>query len=95
MIKTVGTRLQVWRGSAKKTSGGLTKGDLIQNRKTGRITTRAASARGKKVYRNNGLSKWVKACKRAGYMVSGANFKPLPKKGTAGYRKIRAIYDKL
>ena len=93
-MKNLGTRRQVFNGTAVKTTGGLTKGDLIQT-PAGKITTRAARARGRKVYKSNGLSKWVKACKAAGYMQSGANFKPLPKKGTAGYRKIRAIYDQM
>ena len=33
--QTVGTRAQVWHGTAKKTSGGLTKKDLMM--KNGRI----------------------------------------------------------
>ena len=38
--QTIGTRAQVWHGTAKKTSGGLTKSDLMQN-KAGRIVSRA------------------------------------------------------
>lgn len=37
---TVGSRAQVWHGTAKKTSGGLTKADLMMN-KHGRIVSRA------------------------------------------------------
>ena len=36
----IGTRAQVWHGTAYKTTGGLTKGDLMQN-KAGRIVSRA------------------------------------------------------
>ena len=36
----IGTRAQVWHGTAYKTTGGLTKGDLMQN-KSGRIVSRA------------------------------------------------------
>ena len=32
----VGSRAQVWHGTADKTSGGLTKKDLKFNKKTGR-----------------------------------------------------------
>ena len=43
---TVGSRVQVWNGNAKKTSGGLTKKDLF--RKKGRIKSRKASQKAKK-----------------------------------------------
>ena len=36
----IGTRAQVWHGTAYKTTGGLTKNDLMQN-KAGRIVSRA------------------------------------------------------
>ena len=35
----VGSRAQVWHGTAKKTSGGLTKKDLLKN-KAGRIVSK-------------------------------------------------------
>lgn len=38
-MKTFGSRAEVWHGNAKKTSGGLTKKDLIQN-KWGEIVSR-------------------------------------------------------
>ena len=43
----VGSRAQVWHGTAYKTSGGLTKNDLMMN-KHGRIVSRAKSATAKK-----------------------------------------------
>jgi hypothetical protein len=46
----MGTRAQVWHGTAYKTSGGLTKGDLFQN-KAGRIVSRAKHASAKKEMR--------------------------------------------
>lgn len=49
----VGTRAQVWHGTADKTSGGLTKKDLFQD-KYGNIRSRAASRSAKK---NNNLKK--------------------------------------
>ena len=30
-MKTFGSRAEVWHGNAKKTTGGLTKKDLVQN----------------------------------------------------------------
>ena len=44
---TVGTRAQVWHGTSKKTSGGLTKSDLMMN-KAGRIVSRAKHFSAKK-----------------------------------------------
>jgi len=46
----MGTRAQVWHGTAYKTSGGLTKGDLFQN-KAGRIVSRAKHSTAKKEMR--------------------------------------------
>ena len=37
--KTVGSRAEVWHGTAKHTSGGLTKNDLFKN-KSGRIVSK-------------------------------------------------------
>ena len=43
---TVGTRAQVWHGTADRTSGGLTKTDLFM--KNGRIKSKRASRSSKK-----------------------------------------------
>jgi len=43
----IGTRAQVWHGTAFKTSGGLTKGELLQN-KAGRIVSKAKYMTAKK-----------------------------------------------
>ena len=53
----VGSRAQVWNGNADKTSGGLTRKDLFQD-KHGRIRSKRASQSAKK---NNNLVKagWV------------------------------------
>jgi hypothetical protein len=47
---TIGTRAQVWHGTAKKTSGGLNKSDLMMN-KAGRIVSRAKHFSAKKEMR--------------------------------------------
>jgi hypothetical protein len=49
-IHTIGTRAQVWHGTSKKTSGGLTKSDLMMN-KAGRIVSRAKHNSAKKEMR--------------------------------------------
>lgn len=49
-VQTVGTRAQVWHGTAKKTSGGLTKPRLMKN-KAGRIVSRAKHNSAKKEMR--------------------------------------------
>jgi hypothetical protein len=49
-MHTIGTRAQVWHGTSKKTSGGLTKSDLMMN-KHGRIVSRAKHATAKKEMR--------------------------------------------
>jgi hypothetical protein len=43
----IGTRAQVWHETAYKTTGGLTKSDLLQN-KNGRIVSRAKHSSAKK-----------------------------------------------
>ena len=44
---TIGTRAQVWHGTVKKTSGGLTKSDLMMN-KSGRIVSKSKHFSAKK-----------------------------------------------
>ena len=53
VVLSVGSRCQVWNGTAEKTSGGLRIGDLFRD-KNGRIRSKAASKNAKK---NNTLQK--------------------------------------
>ncbi len=53
-MKTIGSRAQVWHGTAKKTSGGLTKDSLLKN-KRGKIVSRKMHALGLKAYKANKL----------------------------------------
>ena len=46
-VKTVGSKLEVWRGTAKHTSGGLTKVDLMLN-KHGKVVSKAKHTAGLK-----------------------------------------------
>ena len=67
--KTVGTRAEVWHGTAKKTSGGLMKKDLKMN-KRGRIVSLKMSNRAKK----------EKRLEKAGYKTKKGKFKLFKKK---------------
>ena len=53
--KVVGSRAEVWHGTAEKTSGGLKKADLMKN-KYGRIVSRKRHEQGKVAYRQNSAS---------------------------------------
>jgi len=65
IMQTIGTRAQVWHGTAKKTSGGLTKKHLMMN-KHGRIVSRRKHASGKKS---------IKHLRKLGYVAKKGHFK--------------------
>merc|ERR1719491_433132 len=50
----------VLRGSREKTSGGLTKSQLMKN-KRGKVVSKKASERARKNWASSALCKWVKA----------------------------------
>jgi hypothetical protein len=83
----IGTRAQVWHGTAYKTSGGLTKKDLIQN-KAGRIVSRAKHSTAKKEMRlvkaGYGTQKG-----KFGYVKIGKKSSKSMKGGKRGSRKMR------
>jgi hypothetical protein len=62
---TTGTKAQVWHGTAKHTSGGLTKKDLMKTKK-GRIVSKKKHAAGQKA---------LKQLKKAGYVAKKGTFK--------------------
>lgn len=64
-MQSTGSRAQVWHGTAKKTSGGLTKTHLMMN-KHGRIVSRKKHASGKKTIKN---------LKKLGYVAKKGEFK--------------------
>lgn len=64
-IPAVGSKAQVFHGTAKHTSGGLTKKDLVQN-KHGRIVSRRKMMAGKKA---------LKYLTRKGYKAKKGSFK--------------------
>merc|ERR1719468_1471798 len=55
---------KVFRGSKEKTSGGLTKANLLKN-KRGKIVSKGASTRGKKLFNASPLKAWSDATKQA------------------------------
>ena len=67
---TVGSKAQVFHGTAKHTKGGLTRKDLMKN-KRGKIVSRKQAAAGKKAY-----TRLVKA----GYKPKKGTFKLFTKK---------------
>jgi hypothetical protein len=62
---TVGSKSQVYHGTAKHTSGGLTKKDLMKTKK-GRIVSKKKHAAGLKA---------LKQLKKAGYVAKKGTFK--------------------
>lgn len=64
-MQTIGTRAQVWHGTAKKTPGGLTKNNLMKN-KHGRIVSKRKHASGKKT---------IKHLRKLGYVAKKGEFK--------------------
>ena len=86
-MKKRGSRRQVWNGTAQKTSGGLTRNDLMKN-KRGKIVSKKKSAAGKVKYNTKfGLKQW-NACFMEARKVCGIQgFVPC-KKGTKLYEVI-------
>ena len=70
-VKAVGTKAEVFHGTAKHTSGGLYKKDLVKT-KRGRIVSRRKQAAGKKA---------IKKLRAMGYVAKKGTFK-LFKKGS-------------
>ncbi len=75
--KTVGSKAEVYHGTAKHTSGGLHKKDLVRTRK-GRIVSKKQSAAGKKA---------IKRLFALGYKPKKGTFKAMRKSMVDGRRK--------
>ena len=73
-IPAVGTKLKVWHGTAKHTSGGLTKKDLMKT-KNGRIVSKRKHAAGKKA---------ITKLRKLGYVAKKGTFKLFSKKSKRG-----------
>merc|ERR1712193_298290 len=78
----------VFSGARVKTSGGLTKADLIRN-KNGKIVSKKQQAAGKKAYNN--IKAWATAVSKARKSLGLKGFVPI-KKGTPFYAKTKSFY---
>merc|ERR1711964_62860 len=94
VVSKVGKKASVFRGNKGKTVGGLKKTDLKKS-KTGKIVSRKMSERGQKIYKKNGLQKWIDAVMRArkdlgikGFCAVGGK----KGKGVQLLQKARAFY---
>merc|ERR1711941_31493 len=84
-------RSTVFRGTKEKTKSGMTKAMLMKN-KDGKIVSKKASARAKKVYATSGAKKWMEAVRAARKAMSIKGFVAIGGKtaqGKALYAKIR------
>merc|ERR1719327_764394 len=78
----------VFKGTKVKTVSGLTKNDLIKN-KRGKIVSKKQSAAGKKTFAKN-LKKWTDAVKAARKALGVKGFVAV-KKGTPLYTKAKSL----
>merc|ERR1711869_193440 len=81
-------RAVVFRGNKEKTYTGMTKADLIKN-KRGKIVSKKASLRAKK---NNFIKGWVTAVQKARKALGLKGFVAI-KKGSALYNKAKELYQ--
>jgi hypothetical protein len=82
--KTIGTRAEVFHLTAKKTSGGLTRRDLIKNKK-GRIVSKKQQAHGRRQ---------IKKLFALGYKPKKGTFKLMRKSMVDGRRKKQTKKDR-
>lgn len=90
---TIGSRAQVMHGTAKKTSGGLKKSDLIRN-KSGSIVSKKKSIEAKKS-ENGLLELWRRAMKEVSSSPMYKDKFVKPKRGTAVHAKVFQEYERL
>lgn len=81
-VKAVGTKAEVFHGTAKHTSGGLHKKDLVKT-KRGRIVSRRKQAAGKKA---------ILKLRKLGYVAKKGTFK-LFKKGSKKGGSVSGFSD--
>lgn len=82
--QTIGSRAQVFHGTAAHTAGGLYKKDLFKDKKTGLIKSEAAARAANRRMKKEGKKAMVKVFKPA----KKGDFKLAPKKGTTAYKKL-------
>merc|ERR1711937_929040 len=79
----------VFRGTKAKTNSGLTKSDLMKN-KRGKIVTKKQVANGKKAYAN--IKGWTVAVQKARKALGVKGFVAV-KKGTPLYKKAKELFQ--
>ena len=79
----------VFRGTKAKTYTGLTKTDLVKN-KRGKIVTKKQAANGKKAYAN--IKGWTVAVQKARKALGVKGFVAV-KKGTPLYKKAKELFQ--
>jgi CBS domain containing-hemolysin-like protein len=80
---TVGSRAEVFHGTADNTAGGLTKKDLMKDSNDGRIKSKAAQQAALARMKKEGKKAMVKVFK-----PKEGKFKLQPKEGTKAYDKL-------
>ena len=79
-------RLRVWKGELKKTSGGLTKADLIKN-KRGKIVSKKKSEAAKK-NKDNNLGQWLRS-KGDQFLSKGLKAENIVRKNRPGRKAFK------
>ena len=79
----------VFRGTKAKTYTGLSKSDLVKN-KRGKIVTKKQAANGKKAYAN--IKGWTVAVQKARKALGVKGFVAV-KKGTPLYKKAKELFQ--
>merc|ERR1719487_1839198 len=79
----------VFRGTKAKTVGGLTKNDLVKN-KRGKIVSKKSLANGKKAYAH--IKGWVVAVQKARKALNVKGFVAV-KKGSPLYKKAKEFFN--
>jgi len=92
VAKGRGAKARVFKGKKAKTSGGLTKADIVKN-KRGKFVSKKASNRAKNSKNGKKIAKWGQATKAARKALGIKGFKPV-KKGSALYKKVMELYKK-
>merc|ERR1719297_674983 len=85
----------VLRGAREKTTGGLTKSQIMKN-KRGKVVSKAMSELRRKKYKGSKLEAWTKACAAARKELGITGFVALNGKapqGRALYAKAKANYS--
>merc|ERR1711874_942429 len=86
-------KVAVFKGTKVKTQSGMTKDNLIKN-KRGKIVSKKASARGKALFVSSGLKAWADSIKAARKALNLKGFVPIGGKtaqGKALYAKAKSL----